>query len=221
MSALGGAAAAADMAAIRAARLARLAGPAQTSRPVVAAANVPENAAPEMETGHTSTSSSSVSAAPAVGFASLPEAAFLQIISQVDIPSGIELTSAGGVARQSTEAGLGFLKQQMERARQAHRTETAAIEAERERTRARHAREQAVMNEALGHLAALRASAAVGTRPEFQNILQALEAGPEGVQEAEQDFAARAARADYALHVSEMTARTRVAEGELRAISSH
>jgi len=158
--------------------------------------------------------------APVVGFASLPEGAFLRVIAQVDIPSGISLTSAGGVTRESTQAGLSFLTDQIERAREAHRAETAAIAAEREAVRARHEREQQVRNEALGHLAALRLSA-IAARPEFQSVIQQLEAAPEGVQEAEEDFAVRAARADYTLQVRELTARSRVAEGELQAISSH
>eukprot|EP00929_Paragymnodinium_shiwhaense_P086660 TRINITY_DN4712_c0_g1_i3.p1 TRINITY_DN4712_c0_g1~~TRINITY_DN4712_c0_g1_i3.p1 ORF type:complete len:241 (+),score=38.02 TRINITY_DN4712_c0_g1_i3:104-724(+) len=203
MSALGGATAVLSREALRAARLARLAG-----YQAPAASPAAPQAAPQE--GNTR----------AGGFASLPEGAFLRIIAQVDIHSGFALAAAGGIARESTNAGLAALRRQMEEARQAHAAETAAIEAERAATRQRHAAEQTALNRALDALNPLRQNQnPVLNRHggQFAAIFQQLEAGPEGVQEAEAAFVARTVAAAAALQAAEVSARARIAEGELRS----
>jgi hypothetical protein len=108
----------------------------------------------------------------------------------------------------------------MDKAKEEHRSATAAIEAERAAERARHAAQQNVMQQALTVLAPLRTGR---TQERFgeqlTQIFGMLEQGVDGASARETEFNTRASEAAAALHMLEAAARTHVAAGELHALA--
>eukprot|EP00747_Dinoflagellata_sp_TGD_P063145 gnl/TRDRNA2_/TRDRNA2_153328_c0_seq2.p1 gnl/TRDRNA2_/TRDRNA2_153328_c0~~gnl/TRDRNA2_/TRDRNA2_153328_c0_seq2.p1 ORF type:complete len:170 (-),score=43.50 gnl/TRDRNA2_/TRDRNA2_153328_c0_seq2:167-676(-) len=155
-----------------------------------------------------------------IGQASLPEGAWLRLVSQLDYASCSALTSTEVSAHQGTAAALQRLEQVKGEAEAQYRQAMEAIEAE-ERAAAQHAQaERATTAAALAHLAPLRTGTVAERYAEqLQQIFGELEAANNAATEQEAEAATarrlREQEASESRQQLEIEAREHIAEGIL------
>eukprot|EP00747_Dinoflagellata_sp_TGD_P063147 gnl/TRDRNA2_/TRDRNA2_153328_c0_seq4.p1 gnl/TRDRNA2_/TRDRNA2_153328_c0~~gnl/TRDRNA2_/TRDRNA2_153328_c0_seq4.p1 ORF type:complete len:176 (-),score=43.12 gnl/TRDRNA2_/TRDRNA2_153328_c0_seq4:79-606(-) len=158
-----------------------------------------------------------------IGQASLPEGAWLRLVSQLDYATCCALTSTESSARQGTAAALEKLKQVGLEGEAQYRQAMEAIEAEERAVAQRAQAERATAAAALAHLAPLRAGTLAQRYGEqLQQIFTELETAiPNAATDREAEAAAaRRAREQEATESRqqlESEARENIAEGVLNA----